>query len=47
MVIYNKQRGIWCAAMDGELSKVKKFLTSGVDPNQIDSSGYTPLVSYN
>lgn len=31
--------------MDGELGKVKKFLSSGVDPNQTDSSGYAPLVS--
>ena len=39
------QRGIWCAAMDGELSKVTKFLSTGVNPNLTDSSGYTPLVS--
>lgn len=39
------KRGIWSAAMDGELSKVEKFLSSGVDPNQTDSSGYAPLVS--
>ena len=31
--------------MDGELNKVQKFLSSGVDPNQTDSSGYAPLVS--
>ena len=31
--------------MDGELNKVKKFLSSGIDPNQTDSSGYAPLVS--
>ena len=31
--------------MDGELSKVKKLLSSGADPDQTDSSGYTPLVS--
>lgn len=31
--------------MDGELSKVQKFLRDGIDPNQTDSSGYTPLVS--
>lgn len=46
MTLYKPlQRGIWCAAMDGELSKVKEFLSSSVDPNQTDSSGYTPLVS--
>lgn len=45
MFLQLMQRGIWCAAMDGELSKVKKLLSSGADPNQTDSSGYTPLVS--
>ncbi|XP_065888449.1 ankyrin repeat domain-containing protein 39-like isoform X1 [Dysidea avara] len=39
----NFQRGIWCAAMDGELSKVTKFLSSSINPNLTDSSGYTPL----
>lgn len=37
------QRGVWAAAMDGEINKVKKYLSSGADPDAVDSSGYTAL----
>ena len=39
------ERGVWSAAMDGELQKVRSFLDKGGDPNTTDSSGYTALVS--
>ena len=38
------ERGIWPAAMDGELSKVERLIKSGVCPSATDSSGYTALV---
>jgi hypothetical protein len=38
------ERGIWPAAMDGELSKVEKLIKSGVCTSAVDSSGYTALV---
>lgn len=39
------QRGVWSAAMDGETDKVKSYLSNGGDPDAVDSSGYTALVS--
>ena len=38
------ERGIWSAAIDGELDRVRKYLDKGGDPDIIDSSGYTALV---
>lgn len=37
------ERGIWSAAMDGELVRVKSFVQKGIDPNLRDSAGYTAL----
>lgn len=37
--------GIWSAAVDGDLDRVKSFIDKGTDPNLRDSSGYTALVS--
>ena len=37
------QRGIWQAALDNDLSRVKKLLNNGCDVNSTDSSGYTAL----
>ncbi|XP_078523093.1 uncharacterized protein LOC144792096 isoform X2 [Lissotriton helveticus] len=39
------ERGIWSAAMDGDLERVKKFIKKGADPSLPDKSGYTALVS--
>ena len=39
------ERGVWSAALNGELDKVCKYLNTGGDPNARDSSGYTALVS--
>ena len=41
------ERGIWSAALDGELARVTKLLASGTDPSSTDSSGYTALVRGN
>lgn len=38
-------RGVWTAAMDGELQKVEAYLDKRGDPNAVDTSGYTALVS--
>ena len=38
------ERGIWSAAADNELKRVKKFLDKGCDCNVKDNSGYTALV---
>ena len=38
------ERGVWSAAADGELDRVRKFLDKGGDCNIGDSSGYTALV---
>ncbi|XP_069476362.1 ankyrin repeat domain-containing protein 39 [Ambystoma mexicanum] len=37
------ERGIWSAAMDGDLGRVKKFIELGTDPSLPDKSGYTAL----
>ncbi|XP_072243125.1 ankyrin repeat domain-containing protein 39 isoform X2 [Leuresthes tenuis] len=35
--------GIWSAAMDGDLDRVKSLVQKGTDPNLRDSAGYTAL----
>lgn len=37
------QRGIWSAAMDGDLRRVQRFIEKGTDPNLADNFGYTAL----
>ncbi|CAJ0929967.1 unnamed protein product [Ranitomeya imitator] len=37
------QRGIWAAAMDGDLMRVQQFIEKGTDPNLPDNFGYTAL----
>nr|XP_033805186.1 ankyrin repeat domain-containing protein 39 [Geotrypetes seraphini]XP_033805187.1 ankyrin repeat domain-containing protein 39 [Geotrypetes seraphini]XP_033805188.1 ankyrin repeat domain-containing protein 39 [Geotrypetes seraphini]XP_033805189.1 ankyrin repeat domain-containing protein 39 [Geotrypetes seraphini]XP_033805190.1 ankyrin repeat domain-containing protein 39 [Geotrypetes seraphini]XP_033805191.1 ankyrin repeat domain-containing protein 39 [Geotrypetes seraphini] len=37
------ERGIWPAAMDGDLGRVKRFIERGTDPSWQDRSGYTAL----
>ncbi|XP_022068447.1 ankyrin repeat domain-containing protein 39 [Acanthochromis polyacanthus] len=37
------ERGIWSAAMDGDLERVKSFVQRGTDTNMRDSAGYTAL----
>ncbi|KAF7668327.1 hypothetical protein LDENG_00018460 [Lucifuga dentata] len=37
------ERGIWSAAMDGNLERVKSLVQKGTQPNHRDSSGYTAL----
>ena len=37
------QRGIWQAALDNDLSRIKQLLDKGFDINSTDSSGYTAL----
>ncbi|KAM9311217.1 ankyrin repeat domain-containing protein 39 [Gastrophryne carolinensis] len=37
------QRGIWSAAVDGDLSCVQRFIKKGTDPNLADNFGYTAL----
>ena len=39
------ERGLWSAALNGEMDRVKKLIADGRDPNGLDSSGYTALVS--
>lgn len=38
------ERGIWSAAMDGDVGRVKKLLGCGTTPSAPDSAGYTALV---
>lgn len=38
--------GIWSAALDGDLVRVKSFLKKGTNPNMKDNAGYTALVGY-
>lgn len=38
------ERGIWTAAVDGNVDDVEKHLRKGVSPNVTDTSGYTALV---
>ena len=37
------ERGIWTAAIDGNVNKMKKLLAQGHNPNKMDKSGYTAL----
>ena len=37
------ERGIWTAAIENDMEKVKKLLNQGHDPNKRDNSGYTAL----
>ncbi|XP_037536501.1 ankyrin repeat domain-containing protein 39 [Nematolebias whitei] len=37
------ERGIWSAAMDGDLERLKLLVQKGSDPNLRDSAGYTAL----
>ncbi|XP_038152546.1 ankyrin repeat domain-containing protein 39 [Cyprinodon tularosa] len=37
------ERGIWSAAMDGDLLRVRQLLQKGTDANSRDSAGYTAL----
>ncbi|KAK6469486.1 ankyrin repeat domain-containing protein 39-like [Huso huso] len=37
------ERGIWSAAVDGDLDRVRTFLLKGTDPNTVDRAGYTAL----
>ncbi|KAK2837592.1 hypothetical protein Q5P01_014804 [Channa striata] len=37
------ERGIWSAAMDGDLERVRSLVQKGTDPNMRDSSGYTAM----
>uniref|UniRef100_A0A7N4V645 Ankyrin repeat domain 23 n=1 Tax=Sarcophilus harrisii TaxID=9305 RepID=A0A7N4V645_SARHA len=37
------ERGIWSAALDGDLGRVKHFIQKETDPSQPDPSGYTAL----
>ncbi|XP_069034141.1 ankyrin repeat domain-containing protein 39 [Embiotoca jacksoni] len=37
------ERGIWSAAMDGDLERVKSLVQKGTDPNMRDLAGYTAL----
>lgn len=39
------ERGIWNAALSGDLAGVQKLLSSQCDVNTVDKSGYTALVS--
>lgn len=40
------ERGIWSSALNGEVEKIQQHLTKGVNPNSVDTSGYTALVSF-
>ncbi|XP_048098945.1 ankyrin repeat domain-containing protein 39 [Alosa alosa] len=37
------ERGIWSAALDGDLGRVESFIKKGTDPNTKDNAGYTSL----
>ena len=39
-------RGIWSAAMNGEVDRVQNYLDKKCSPDALDSSGYTALVYY-
>ena len=39
------ERGVWSAALDGELDRVNRYVQNGGDVNAVDSSGYTAIVS--
>lgn len=38
--------GIWSAALNGDLGRVKYLIQKAADPSQPDSAGYTALVSW-
>lgn len=38
-------RGIWSAALNGEVEQVKKYLDRKCSPDILDSAGYTALVN--
>lgn len=38
------ERGIWSAAVSGDLEEVQRHLGKGENANRMDSSGYTALV---
>lgn len=38
--------GIWSAALNGDLGRVKYLIQKAVDPSQPDLAGYTALVSW-
>lgn len=38
------ERGIWSAALNGEIQRIKEYLNKDGDPNVVDSSGYYALV---
>lgn len=38
--------GIWSAALNGDLGRVKDLIQKAVDPSQPDLAGYTALVSW-
>ena len=38
------ERGIWQAALDGNVKRVRSLLDRGGDPDARDGSGYTALV---
>ena len=40
------ERGIWQAALNGDVSRVRKFLDKGTDPSSRDGLGYTALVNH-
>ena len=40
------ERGIWQAALDGEVKRVRKLLDKGTGPNSRDGSGYAALVNH-
>lgn len=37
------ERGIWSAAMDGDMEKIKSLIQKGTHPNMKDGAGYTAL----
>ncbi|MBN3309706.1 ankyrin repeat domain-containing protein 39 [Amia ocellicauda] len=37
------ERGIWSAALDADLERLRAFLRKGTDPNLRDQAGYTAL----
>jgi len=39
------ERGIWQAALDGNVKRVRTLLDKGGDPDARDGSGYTALVN--
>lgn len=38
--------GIWSAALNGDLGRVRYLIQKAADPSQPDSAGYTALVSW-